>query len=219
MIPGAISTLAVRRGILLRRNKRKDDINSGRSTPVILTPKQKPTVRNRFNFIPANEAEIKDPIQRAGQGLLSKAAIPIQSAARRYIVKRDAVDKMWALIEIQTCFRRWRCKANLQARSLHSTKLIQTAFRGWRARELVKDMQFSATQIQKIVRGHLAAAHVYNTMYYVVLIQALFRGRQTRKMNIKRKNATTTIQKHCRGNWTRVYLAASKGMARFQAVH
>mmetsp|Transcript_107304 Transcript_107304/g.160500 ORF Transcript_107304/g.160500 Transcript_107304/m.160500 type:complete len:2227 (-) Transcript_107304:72-6752(-) len=218
MIPGAISTMAVRRGILLRRNKRKDDIESGRSTPVVITPKPKPTGRNRFNFVPANEAEIKDPIQRAGRRLLSKAAVPIQSAARRYMAKRAAIDRMWALIEIQTCFRRWRCEAHLQA-CIHSAKIIQTAFRGWHARALVKNMQSSATQIQKIVRGYLAAAHVYDSIYYVIRIQALVRGCQTRTTNVKRDKAATTIQKYYRGHWTRVFLDACRGLTKFQALY
>lgn len=215
---GKITKIAVTKGLQMRRNKRKDDIESGRATPVVVTPRQKPAGRNRFNFVPTKESEIKDPIQRAGRRLLSKAAVPIQTVARRYIAKREAVNRMWALIVIQSAFRRWRCEVNLQA-SLHSAKVVQTAFRGWFIREKVKDMHFSATQIQKIVRGHLAAAHVYDTIYYVVRIQALLRGCYSRKCDVKKREAAAMIQKYCRGHLTRFNLIGASKVLPIQALY
>ena len=199
---GTISSLAVSRGIMLRKDKRNDDIESGRSARVILTPVKKPTGGNRFNFFPADESEIKDPIQRAGRRLLSKAAIPIQCAARRFLAKREAVDRMWALIEVQSYFRRWRCETNLQA-SIHSASLIQAHFRGWLARDKVKDMQYCAVQIQKVVRGYLASVHAYDAIYCVARIQALVRGHSERKAHALRKETAVFLQAVYRGHMAR----------------
>jgi hypothetical protein len=186
-IGNTISLLAVGKGIELRKKKRTNDIASGRAQPVILTPRSRPTGGNRFKFFPAKEEEIRDPIQRAGRRLLSKSAIPIQCAARTFIAKREAVDRMWAIIELQSYFRRWSCEANLQAHS-HSATVVQAMARGWLARKQVDDMHYSATQIQKIVRGYLASALVYDTMYYVVLIQSLGRAyNATKKLALQQK--------------------------------
>lgn len=197
-IGNTISLLAVGKGIELRKKKRINDIASGRAQPVILTPRSRPTGGNRFKFFPAKEEEIKDPIQRAGRRLLSKSAIPIQCAARTFIAKREAVDRMWAIIELQSYFRRWSCEANLQAHS-HSATVVQTMARRWLARKQVDDMHHSATQIQKIVRGYLASALVYDTMYYVVLIQSLGRAyNATKRLALQKKNVVS-IQAIFRG--------------------
>jgi hypothetical protein len=214
----AISSVAVARGIKLRKNKRIDDIQSGRSTPVILTPKKRPTGGNRFNFVPADESEIKDPIQRAGRRLLSKAAIPIQCAARRFLAKGEAVDRMWALIEMQSYFRRWRCEANLQA-SVDAATLLQASFRGWLTRDKVKDMQYCAVQIQRVVRGHLAALRAYDTIYCVVQIQAAVRGFFDRKIIAIKQETATLIQATYRGHATRNFQVKSRAAVAIQAAY
>jgi hypothetical protein len=216
--PGKMTGLAVARGFELRRIKRNNNIASGKSERVILTPRQQPTGRNRFKFFPAKESEIKDPIQRAGRRLLSKAAIPIQTTARRYIARRAAIDRMWALIEIQSYIRRWRCETNLQAH-IHSIVLIQAAFRGWLGREKAKEMQDSATQIQKVVRGYLAAAHVYDTMYYVVRLQAFMKGCYERKMQVKREEAARAIQRYFRGYYARRVSSGSRSAVPIQSLY
>jgi hypothetical protein len=190
---GKISGLAVRRGIELRRLKREEDIVKGRSERVIVTPRQKPTGGNRFNFVPADESEIKDPIRRAGRRLLSKAAIPIQTGARRFLAKRDAVSRMWALIQVQSYIRRWRCEAYLQAHK-HSATVVQAAFRSWKSRATLKDMHFCATMIQKIARGYLAAVHAYDAIYYVCRVQALVRGYCVRLEKERENDAASIIQ-------------------------
>ena len=183
--PGKMTGLAVERGIQLRRSKRLDDIESGRTAPG-LSPSKKPAGRNRFkNFFPVDDSGIKDPAQRAGRRLLSKSfsksAIRIQASARRYMAKREALDRMWAIIQIQSQFRRWRCESNLKV-------LVHAA-----ACKREKDMEHGAIQMQKIVRGYLAAVHVYDTMYFVIRIQAFLRGCYLRKMNKKMKEEKAAI--------------------------
>jgi hypothetical protein len=184
---------AVARGIELRRIKRETNIKKGLSERVVLTPRQQPTGRNRFKMIRGDEADIKDPIKRAGRRLLSKSAIPIQCAARRYLAKREALDRMWAIIQVQSYFRRWRCEANFQAH-VHAATSIQKIARCWLARQNVKDSHAAATSIQKMVRGYLAAAHAYDAIYYICRLQALTRGYLTRLENARREEAAATLQ-------------------------
>lgn len=219
MKPGKITASAVSRGIKMRRSKRDEDIALGKSERVVITPKPKNEGRNRFRFFQYDdESHIKDPIQRAGRRILSKSAIPIQCAARRYIAKREAVDRMWAVIEIQSYYRRWRAEANLQA-SVHSATQIQAISRGWSARYKLNDMNDSATQIQKVVRGYLCQARVYDTMYYIVRLQAFFRGCYQLTMQAKKQSAVTQLQKYLRGYRTRVAIYKGSRAVPFQALY
>ncbi len=216
--PGKITGWAVAKGIQLRRSKRDDNVANGKSARVVITPRKKTEGRNRFKFVPHNEDEIKDPIQRAGRRLLSKAAIPIQCAVRRYIARREAIDRMWALIEIQSYCRRWRSETNLQA-SIHSAVQMQSAFRGWLAREQLKDMRCAATQIQKVLRGYLCQARVYDTMYYIVRIQALLKGCYERKVQQLKKIAAVEIQKYLRGFHARLQERRNRRAIPIQALY
>ena len=201
-IGNVISTEAVSKGIGLRRKKRDDDIESGRAERVVLTPKPQPEGRNRFNFFPAKEEEIKDPIQRAGRRLLSKSAIPIQCAVRRMIARREAVDRMWAIIQLQSYVRRWRCETSLQAH-VHSATLIQSSIRRFNTRCQVEKMHDSATQIQKIMRSYLAQAMVYDKMYYVVLLQSVARMFVAKCLEVKKQKSALLIQRVYRGHSVR----------------
>jgi IQ calmodulin-binding motif len=219
MKPGKITASAVSRGMRMRRAKRDEDIALGKSERVVLTPKPKTEGRNRFHFFHyADESDIKDPIQRAGRRILSKSAIPIQCAARRYIAKREAVDRMWALIEVQSYYRRWRAEASLQA-SIHSAVQIQSTFRGWSARDKLKDMNYSATQIQKIVRGYICQAKVYDCMYYIVRLQAFYRGCSERTRLKKKQAAATELQKYLRGYKIRSDIFKGSRVTPFQSLY
>ncbi|MGK3747957.1 MAG: hypothetical protein ACI8RD_000247 [Bacillariaceae sp.] len=191
---GNMSGLAVARGVELKHYKQVTGIPTRRALRVSLSPR--PEGGNRFNFFPANESEIKDPIQRAGRRLLSKAAIPIQTGARMFLSKREAIDRMWALIQLQSYVRRWRCEANFQTHK-HSAVLIQKTFRGYRGRQEMKNVHFCATLMQKIVRGYLAAVRAYDTIYYVSRAQALARGFLVRTSNARREKAASVIQAFC----------------------
>ena len=191
---GNMSGLALARGVELKHYKEVTGIPTRRALRVSLSPR--PEGGNRFNFFPANESEIKDPIQRAGRRLLSKAATPIQTGARMFLSKREAIDRMWALIQLQSYARRWRCEANFQTHK-HSAMLIQKIFRGYRGRQEMKNVHYCATLMQKIVRGYLAAVRAYDTIYYVSRAQALARGFLVRTSNTRREKAASVIQAFC----------------------
>jgi len=173
-----LSTEVISKEYGLLRERREFDIMTGSSYRV------HPTKEPRMQVVqPVSEhvddLEALDPIQRAGRRLLSKAAIPIQSTARRFLAQREAVDRMWALLEIQSYVRRWRAEAYLLA-SVISAVTIQTVFRGARCRKLLKNCIDAATHIQRVVRGYLAAVHTYEIVYRIILVQAQDRGWVTR---------------------------------------
>lgn len=138
-----------------------------------------------------------DPIQRAGYRLLSKAAVPIQAEIRRYLAQREAVDRMWALIQLQSYFRRWRCEAYRYAHTWAATK-IQAAFRGWWARDKLDEKAFAAVEIQRVVRGHLSRIRVYDRFYSLVTIQCVVRGWICRTKARQRLGTIIILQSCCR---------------------
>lgn len=169
----------VAKGFALLREKRENEIASGRSIRVVPVRNVEVPVVDSY-FEPREEPEPKDPIQRAGRRLLAKAAIPIQAAARRHLAQRAAVDRMWALIELQSYFRRFRAEAYLYAH-VQSAKIS------------------AATQIQRIVRGFLAAVRTYYTVYSIVQIQARVRGDLVRQNLAEQSGGATVIQTIYRG--------------------
>ena len=183
-----LSKSAVERGLKLKTIKGGGRMQPNRSKGMLVDTVQKPLGGNRFIFFPANESEIKDPIQRAGRRLLSKAAVPIQAGIRMYLSRREAMDRVWAIIRIQSYVRRWRCEANLHAKK-RSALLVQKVYRSCRVREELKNRNTCAVKIQKIVRGYLIALRAYETMFYVCRAQALARGFLVRTSNTRRAEA------------------------------
>jgi len=170
---------------------------------------------NRFNFFPALESEIKNPVQRAGRRLLSKSAVPIQSSIRMFLAKKEALDRMWAIVQLQSHFRRWKCEAHFHANK-KSAILVQKVFRGHKHREELKRKHSSATSIQKIVRGYLAALRAYETIYYVTRAQALARGYLVRNANARRAEAVKIMQAFCLKFLRRKNLAATLIQCRYR---
>ena len=196
IIPSSkLSTISVARGIALKHRQQVTGIPTRRALRVSLSPRHEGG--NRFIFFPANESKIKDPIQRAGRKLLSKASIPIQSGVRMFLSKREAFDRMWAIVQIQSYMRRWRCEANFREHKRY-VLLMQKSFRAYRVRQEIKNRNSSATLIQKIVRGYLAAIRAYDTIYYVSRAQALARGFITRTVNNRKEKAVTVLQTFCK---------------------
>jgi len=179
--------LAIARGIDLERMKREG------SKRAIITLRQKPIGGNRFSFFPAHESEIKNPIQRAGRRLLSKSAVPIQASFRMFLSKREALNRMWAIVRLQSYVRRLKCETNLRFHK-KSALLVQKVYRGHKYREELKKNNACATSIQKIVRGYLAALHAYETIYFISRAQAVARGYLARASNTHRVKAVLTLQ-------------------------
>ena len=191
-------------GVGLRREKREQDIETGRSKRVVPQKKVKPS-KEMYHY---KEREPRDPIHRAGRRVLSRAAVPIQTSIRRFLAQREAVDRMWGIIEIQSCMRRWKAEISLFA-CCKSATLIQKVFRGRRLRLALHKRQQAAVHIQRMTRGYIASAQTFDTVYRIILVQAKARGNMARekakkeKEDIKRRMATS-IQSWWRTRWARV---------------
>ncbi len=173
-----LTELALTRGAELRRMRREGIVRSVCEVPVAVSS-------NQFNFFPLKESTIKNPVQRAGRRLLSKAAVPIQAGFRMYLSKKETTERMWALIQLQSYFRRWKCEAYLREHKKAAT-MIQKTYRGIKGREDLKNRHRSAVSIQKIVRGYLAALHAYEAIFFVTRAQALARGFLVRAANARK---------------------------------
>ena len=142
--------------------------------------------------------EIADPIQRAGMRLLSAAAVPIQTEIRRYLAKKTAEDRLWAVIVIQSYMRRWRAEVQMYRYLYFATK-IQSVFRGWLVRDTMKHKHYCATQIQRICRGYLATMKVYEALYNITVVQSIVRRNVAIKEAEIRYRSIITIQSAYRG--------------------
>ena len=194
----SISRQAVKMGFNLLREQRENDILTGNVIKVV--PVWKPKKTNIKES--AKESEPLDPIQRAGRRLLAKAAIPVQAAARRYLAQKEAVDRMWALLEIQSYFRRWRAEAAFIASRVAGIQ-IQSVLRGALCRSKLYAQQHSATQIQRIFRGYMCAIRVYDAVYRIILVQAKVRGNIARDNHFLHLVSAVAIQAAMRGFLTR----------------
>lgn len=161
-------------GANILRKEREQGIASGKYERI--TPKKRGSKVEARVYSEKNEwKEPKDPIQRAGRRLLSKSAVPIQSAARRFLAQREAIDRMWGILEIQCYMRRLKAEATLLAyRS--SAVTIQSVFRGSQVRKALEEQNEAAVEIQKIIRGYLACVSTFDTVYRIIVIQSHIRG-------------------------------------------
>lgn len=181
-------------GVAAMRRERMKLINKGLVEPSIPSLKRRKSSSSSVDDV--DESKM-DPIQRAGYRLLSKAAVPIQTEIRRYLAQREAVDRMWGIIEVQSYFRRWRCEAYLYAHKWAATK-IQSAFRGWQTRDKLDEQEFAVVEIQRIVRGYLATIHVYDRFYSLISIQCVIRGWIGRIKARQRLGTIIVLQSFCR---------------------
>eukprot|EP00977_Amphora_coffeiformis_P028054 scaffold34685_cov183-Amphora_coffeaeformis.AAC.34 len=173
---------SVTRGVAIRKAQREALIAEGKAERII----PKPPTPKSAKLVPSLP-EPRDPIQRAGRRLLYKAAVPIQAQMRRFLAQREAVDRMWALIEIQSYMRRWRAEAHMLA-CVSAVVLLQSLFRGFQIRVAMKKEKCAAIQVQRVVRGYLASVWAYDTVYSVILIQA-----QARRYAVRHRLALETV--------------------------
>lgn len=173
---------SVTRGVAIRKAQREALIAEGKVERIIPKPPPSKSAKSATSL-----PEPKDPIQRAGRRLLYKAAVPIQAQMRRFLAQREAVDRMWALIEIQSYMRRWRAEAHMIA-CVHAVVFLQKLIRGVQTRDTMEKERFAAVQLQRVVRGYLASVWAYDTVYSVILIQA-----QARRYAVRRRLALETV--------------------------
>lgn len=187
-------------GMSLLRERREAAIESGIAQRVTPSKKAEPKKSRPVQ----TEQEPLDPIQRAGRRLLSKAAVPIQASARRYLAQKQAVDRMWALMELQSHIRRWRAQAVFVG-SRRSAVAIQRVFRGYCVRHGIEVRHSAAREMQRMVRGYITSLRTFDTVYRIILVQAKARGNSARAIarNIRneerRESSALKIQSRARG--------------------
>jgi len=205
-----VGTSTLKRGLSPVRvlSHRGDQTSFLKKAPAQLIPKRKP-FKAPTGVFSSNEAavaytsEMTDPIQRAGVRLLSAAAVPIQTEIRRFIAKRRAEDRIWALTVIQSYFRMWKAET-IRFETLYCVTKIQACFRGWLLRDTLEDEHFCATEIQKIARGYLATMQVYEDLYNITVVQSIARRKAAIVKAKIRLNSILTIQSFYRGmRWRR----------------
>jgi hypothetical protein len=169
--------------------------------------------------------DIVDPMHRAGLRLLAAAIIPIQSAARRFLAKREAVSRLWAIvviqsyfrrwlaeqalsrhfasIEIQTCFRRWTALRTYNR--YRAAVVLQACFRRWTAERWFKQ-QRAATAIQSMYRGWSAHSSFKRQVDAAIAIQTLFRGWFARDCLLYQHYSAMQIQRMARGYLATIYV-------------
>jgi hypothetical protein len=139
---------------------------------------------------PYNEKKINDPMHRAGLRLLAAAVIPIQAEMRRFLAKREALNKMWAIIVIEAAARRWLVMRQVD-REDEAALIIQTAFADHLTRE------YARVLIQAHVRRWLVQKEMLEA-FAVVLIQAQFR-RWIVQTEYREHKAVIRLQTNVRG--------------------
>lgn len=185
-------------GLSIIRRKRRTLIEQGYASPIQphLNKKKRLITPQRDEKVNVDESKM-DPMQRAGFRVLTKSALSIQTQYRQHMARREAIDRLWAVMEVQSFFRRWRCEAYLYAHTWASTR-IQSFFRGWQARDSVEEMQFCAIEIQRIIRGHLASIRIYDDIYRILLLQSTIRRWLAQNEAMRRLGAAIILQAVCR---------------------
>jgi hypothetical protein len=139
---------------------------------------------------PYNENKISDPMHRAGLRLLAAAVIPIQAEMRRFLAKRDALNRMWAIVVIQASVRRWLVLRRID-REDEAALIIRAAFADYLTRE------YARVLIQANVRRWLVQRRIRKA-FSATLIQAQFR-RWVLEKAYKEYKSAVCIQKGVRG--------------------
>ena len=207
VVPQRVDQKSIALGMAVKRRNRESQILEGRDLRVIRQPKKTTSKRHyEPSTLDLDESKIKDPIKRAGLRLLGKAAVPIQCEIRRYLAQQTAVDRLWAIIELQSYFRRWKAEAFLLAHTDSATK-IQAAFRGWQDRDIVETEHYYATQIQKVARTYLVSIKAYDRLYRIIMVQAAARSLIARKRYQRIRGKVILIQKCFRGFNDRLQVA------------
>ena len=167
-----------------------------------ISPKKKPAqsvVDDPLYYnMEAKLMKIKDRIQRAGVRLLWAAAIPIQTEARRFLARQNAIKRMCGILTIQAVFLRWYERDSLEDNHYCSTQ-IQRVVRGYLATMHVFEDLYSITIVQSIVRMHLAINKAVDRLSSIIAIQSWWRGVSTRYEIGEREYSAIAIQ----SNWRR----------------
>lgn len=132
----------------------------------------------------------------------------VQSAVRRRVAYGVSAGKKRAVQTIHLACRRWaacrrvkhiRTTRDEEARQESSALTIQSFYRGRISRELILNLHFQASTIQRIFRGYLANLSYQMDLVDIIISQSVVRGSIARKKGCRQKIASIKIQSVTRG--------------------
>jgi len=145
-----------------------------------------------------NEYVTVNTVKPTPIGNISYSTILIQTAARRFLARRETLIRMCALMALQAIFRRW-----ISTQALHRSKAaavqIQAAFRGWWIRVWLQVDAYYATSIQRAIRGYIARCTYRLHLNDIILVQSTFRMNLGIDRSALRMFSLILIQSYYRG--------------------
>ncbi|ESW25929.1 hypothetical protein PHAVU_003G077600 [Phaseolus vulgaris] len=138
-------------------------------------------------------------------------ATKIQLNFRRWLSRKSFLNKIQAVIKIQSYFRMWRCVNDFQHFKIEfkAAVVIQSCLRGWFARKDACTRRTDIVEIQRHCRGWLVKRDFLFLRDAVVKIQCVIRSLKCQKALNCQKDAALEIQRFIRGHVTRNQLLGS----------
>ncbi|KAI5414614.1 uncharacterized protein LOC127138374 isoform X3 [Lathyrus oleraceus] len=138
-------------------------------------------------------------------------ATKIQCNFRRWLMRKQFLNQIRAVIKIQSYFRMWRCENAIQnfKALFKSAIVIQSFFRGWIARKHACTRRNQILEIQRHCRGWLVKRDFVFQRDAIIKIQSVIRSLNCQKTLNCQKDAVLEIQRSIRGHLTRNRLLGS----------
>ncbi|XP_050920767.1 uncharacterized protein LOC127138374 isoform X4 [Lathyrus oleraceus] len=129
----------------------------------------------------------------------------------RWLMRKQFLNQIRAVIKIQSYFRMWRCENAIQnfKALFKSAIVIQSFFRGWIARKHACTRRNQILEIQRHCRGWLVKRDFVFQRDAIIKIQSVIRSLNCQKTLNCQKDAVLEIQRSIRGHLTRNRLLGS----------
>ncbi|KAL5066281.1 hypothetical protein RYX36_028018 [Vicia faba] len=143
-------------------------------------------------------------------------ATKIQCNFRRWLMRKEFLNQIHAVIRIQSYFRMWRCLNAIQNfKALFKAAIVvQSSFRGWIARKHACARRNQIVEIQRHCRGWLVKRDFVLQRDAIIKIQSISRSLICQKTLNCQKDAALEIQRSIRGHLTRNRLLGSASKSR-----
>ncbi|CAI8611464.1 unnamed protein product [Vicia faba] len=134
----------------------------------------------------------------------------------RWLMRKEFLNQIHAVIRIQSYFRMWRCVNAIQNfKALFKAAIVvQSSFRGWIARKHACARRNQIVEIQRHCRGWLVKRDFVLQRDAIIKIQSISRSLICQKTLNCQKDAALEIQRSIRGHLTRNRLLGSASKSR-----
>ncbi|KAK2359008.1 P-loop containing nucleoside triphosphate hydrolase superfamily protein [Trifolium repens] len=143
-------------------------------------------------------------------------ATKIQCNFRRWLLRKQFLNQIQAVIKIQSYFRMWRCVNAFQnfKTMCKAVIVIQSFFRGWIARKDACARRNQIVEIQRYCRGWLVKRNFLFQRDAIIKLQSVCQSLKCQKILNCQKEAALEIQRFIRGNLTRNRILGSASKLR-----